>query len=491
MSLTTAVPGATPTDAPRADRRAWTGLGLLAAAQFMVVLDASIVNIALPDMGTDLSLRPGTLAWVITAYVIAFGGLLPLGGRLADLLGRRRLFVTGVGVFSLASLAAGLAPTGAVLIGTRAVQGLGAALLAPAALSLVTTLFAEGAERTKALAIWGAVAAGGGAAGVLLGGLLTGGFGWRSVFLVNIPVGAAVLALIRRYVDEPARPTERLTLARFDLPGALTVTGGLVALVTALSQGDAWGWGSTSVLGLFAASTVLLVTFVAIERRSRHALVPMRLFTVRTVSAGNAVMLLVGAAMLGLFYFLSLYEQIVLGYGAVTAGLSQLPLALALIVAAGVAAPLMMKLSTPTVLTGALLTFAVGLGWLSLADQHGTFLVDILGPSLLIGLGLGAAFVPVTSLAVAGVPATDNGVAGGLVNTSQQVGGAIGLAALAALANGRTSSAVAAGHDTVAALTSGYAAAFLGTAGIALLAAAVTLLAVRRSDRVDAVAPTH
>lgn len=491
MSLTATAPRPTTTETRRADRRAWTGLGLLAAAQFMVVLDASIVNIALPDMGNDLSLGPGGLAWVITAYVIAFGGLLPLGGRLADLLGRRRLFVTGVSVFTLASLAAGLATTGAVLVGTRAVQGIGAALLAPAALSLVTTLFEEGAERTKALAIWGAVAAGGGAAGVLLGGLLTGASGWRSVFLVNIPLGAAVLGLVRRYVDEAARPTGRLTLARFDLPGAATVTGGLAALVTALSQGETWGWGSAPVLGLLAASATLLAAFVGIELRSRHALVPLRLFTVRTVSAGNAVMLLVGAAMLGLFYFLSLYEQIVLGYGAVTAGLSQLPLALALIAAAGTAAPLMARFSTRTVLAGALTVFAAGLGWLSLADQSGTFLVDILGPSLLIGTGLGAAFVPVTSLAVTGVPASDNGVAGGLVNTSQQVGGAIGLAALAALAHDRTTSSVAAGHHALPALTDGYSAAFLGTAGIALVAAMVTLVAVRRTDEVDAVAPTH
>ncbi|MDH2412844.1 MFS transporter [Nocardioides sp. CER19] len=388
MSLTANAPGAIAAPA-RADRRAWTGLGLLAAAQFMVVLDASIVNIALPDMGRDLSLTASGLAWVITAYVIAFGGLLPLGGRLADLLGCRRLFISGVGLFTVASLAAGLAPTGALLIGTRAVQGVGAALLAPAALSLVTSLFAEGAERTKALAIWGAVAAGGGAAGVLLGGLLTGGFGWRSVFLINIPVGITVLALIRRYVDEVARPAGRLTLARFDLPGAITVTGGLATLVTALSQGDSWGWTSASVIGLFAASAVLLTAFLAIERRSTHALVPMRLFALRTVSAGNTVMMLVGAAMLGLFYFLSLYEQLVLGYGAVTAGLSQLPLALALIAAAGLAAPLMERFGTRTVLAGALVVFAAGLGWFSLAGPDGTFLIDILGPSLLVGIGLG------------------------------------------------------------------------------------------------------
>ncbi|MGZ4453339.1 MAG: DHA2 family efflux MFS transporter permease subunit [Nocardioides sp.] len=468
-----------------ADKRAWTGLGLLATAQFMVVLDASIVNIALPDMGSALSLSPTALSWVITAYVVAFGALLPLGGRLADLLGRRRMFVGGVGHFTLMSLAAGLAPTGAMLIGTRAVQGVGAALLAPAALSLVTSLFTEAAERTKALAIWGAVAAGGGAAGVLLGGLLTGGLGWRSVFLINIPVGVAVLTLIKKYVDEPARPAGRLTLARFDLPGAVSVTGGLVALVTALSQGETWGWGSGRVIALFATAAVLLAAFVIAELRAVHALVPLRLFTIRTVSAGNLIMLLMGAAMLGLFYFLSLYEQVVLGYGAVTAGLSQLPLALALIAAAGGAAPLMSRFATRTVLAGAMATFAAGLGWLSLADETGSFLIDILGPSLLIGIGLGVAFVAITSLAVASVPESDNGVAGGLVNTSQQVAGAIGLAALAALATGRTTHAAASGHELVSALTDGYSAAFLGAAGIAALAALLALVVVRSGERVE------
>lgn len=472
-------------DRTPAGRRAWTGLGLLAAAEFMVVLDASIVNIALPDVGRDLTMSSSGLAWIITAYVVAFGSLLPLGGRLADLLGRRRLFMTGVSVFTLASLAAGLAPTGSALIATRAIQGAGAALLAPAALSLVTTLFREGAERTKALAIWGAVAAGGGASGVLLGGLLTGAFGWRAVFLVNLPFGAAVLTLIRRYVAESARPEGRLSFARFDVSGAATVTGGLLALVTALSEGESWGWGSASTLGLFAGAAVLLGAFVAIECKSAHALVPLRLFGVRPVSAGNAVMLLTGAAMLGLFYFLSLYEQIVLGYGAVTAGLSQLPLALTLIAAAGLAAPLMLRFGTRAVLAGGLATFSAGLVWFAFAGVGGSFLTDILGPSLLVGTGLGAAFVPVTSLAVAGVPAQDAGAAGGLVNTSQQVGGAIGLAALAALATSRTEHAATIGHSAVHALNSGYAAAFIGSAAIALVAAVVTVVSVRRRDAAE------
>jgi hypothetical protein len=306
------------------------------------------------------------------------------------------------------------------------------------------------------------------------------------VFVINIPVGAAVLMLIRRFFDEPARGRGRVPLAHFDLPGAITVTGGLVALVMALSEGASWGWSSPAVIALFAAAAVLLVTFVAVESRSPHALVPMRLFAVRTVTVGNVVILLIGAAMLGLFYFLSLYEQVVLGYDAVTAGLSQLPLALALIAAAGLAAPLMARFGARAVLASGLAIFAGGLAWLSMAGDSGAFVVDILGPSLLVGIGLGAAFVPVTSLAVSGVAAADNGVAGGLVNTSQQVGSALGLAALAALATSRTDHAINTGHSMVGALNNGYAAAFLGTAGIAAVAAIATVLLVRRHDGAEA-----
>ncbi|MET3807847.1 EmrB/QacA subfamily drug resistance transporter [Nakamurella sp. UYEF19] len=437
ITATIAATGGSPT--PQSDGRRWKALALLATAEFIVVLDASIVNIALPDIGNGLQLAATHLAWIITAYVVAFGALLPLGGRLADLLGRRLVFTAGIGLFSLASLAAGVAPDGAFLITARALQGIGAAMLAPAALSLVTSTFREGEERTTALSIWGAVAAGGAAAGVLFGGLLTGSLGWRSVFLINVPIGIAVIALTRRVVPESrAERTARLTMADFDLLGATTVTGGLVAMVVGLSEATAWGWTSPVTLGLLAAGIVLLGVFVRLQATGTHPLIPLHLLTIRTVAAGNAVMFLTGIAMLGLFYFLSLYEQFVLGYGPITAGLSQLPLALALILAAGFAGPLIARFSDRAVLTAGLLGLAAGLCWFGLAPVDGSFLVDILGPSLLVGIGLGTAFVPITSIAVSGVPARDAGVAGGLVNTTQQIGGAVGLAALATLANSRT-----------------------------------------------------
>ena len=460
------------------DPRRWKALAILATAEFMVVLDASIVNIALPDIGNGLKLSAGLLAWVITAYVVAFGALLPLGGRVADLLGRRLVFTAGIGLFAIASLAAGFAPNGAALIGARALQGVGAALLAPAALSLVTSTFSQGRERTRALSIWGAVAAGGAAAGVLLGGLLTGSLGWRSVFLINVPVGIAVITRVRRVVSESrAERSGRLTVAHFDLPGAATATAGLVAVVVGLSQATTWGWTSSLTIGSLLAGCLLLVVFFGLQRSGTHPLVPLPLLKLRTVATGNAVMFLMGIAMLGLFYFFSLYEQIVLGYGPITAGLSQLPLAVALILAAGLAAPLIARFSDRSVLTAGLLGVAAGLVWFAQAPTNGNYLVDILGPSLLVGIGLGAAFVPVTSIAVTGVPARDAGVAGGLINTTQQIGGALGLAALATLANSRTQSAAAA-QSALSALNTGYSAAFLVAAAVAGIAALVAVLFV-------------
>lgn len=479
MTTTAAAATLTSMDRPP-DPRRWKALALLATAEFMVVLDASIVNIALPDIGNGLHLAAAHLAWIITAYVVAFGALLPLGGRLADLLGRRMVFTVGIGLFSAASVAAGIASNGAVLIGARALQGIGAALLAPAALSLVTSTFHEGRERTRALSIWGAVAAGGAAAGVLFGGLLTGGLGWRSVFLINVPIGVAVISVVRRVVSESrAERTGRLGVADFDLLGAASVTGGLVAIVVGLSQATTRGWTSPATLGLLVAGGALLTIFVGLQASGSHPLIPLRLLKLRTVATGNAVMLLTGIAMLGLFYFLSLYEQIVLGYGPITAGLSQLPLALALILAAGMAAPLIARLSDRVVLTAGLLGLAAGLTWFGTAPAHGSFLVDILGPSVLVGVGLGMAFVPITSIAVAGVPARDAGVAGGLVNTSQQIGGALGLAALATLANSRTHSA-AATHTALSAVNSGYSSACLAAAAVAGLASLVAVTAVGR-----------
>jgi len=347
-------------------------------------------------------------------------------------------------------------------------------------------MFPAQAERAKALSIWGAVAAGGSAAGVLIGGLLAGGLGWPSVFLINVPVGGAVLATVAAVV--PAIRNEiggRLGLSRFDVPGAVTVTAGLAMLVATLSEGQSWGWASPATVAGFAAAVALLGLFVAVEWRTRSPLVPLRLFAIGTVRAGNIVMLLAGAAMFAGFYFLSLYEQFVLGYGAIATGVSQLPMAAALVLAAGAATPLMARFGSRAVLAGALTVFAAGLAWLSVVGAHGSFTADLLGPTLLVGLGLGGAFVPVTAVAVANVPGGDAGIAGGLVNTSQQVGGAVGLGALAALATARTSSQSAAGVTSLAALTSGYSWAFLAAAAVVAAAAVIAAATLRRHDATE------
>lgn len=466
---------------PAGGSHRWWTLVLLAIAEFVVVLDASIVNIALPSIGRGLHFSLASLSWVVNAYVLTFGGFLLLGGRIADLLGRRRMFTVGLGVFSLASLAGGLAQDGAWLIAARAIQGLGAALLAPAALSLVTATFREGAERNQALSIWGAVAGSGAAAGVLLGGVLTSALGWRSVLFINVPVGMVAILLTPWLVAE-----SRGDLARrsFDLPGAATVTAGLSALVYALVRATAVGWGSPQTIGVLAGAAVLLIAFVVLEQRSDAPLVPFSFFRLPTVSAANATMLATGAAVIGLFYFLSLYLQKVLGYSAVTAGVSQLPLAVGIILAAGIASPLVARLGIRRVLLGGLALFAGGLVWFAQLPVHGSYLANLLGPSLLIALGLGMAFVPITILSVTGVADREYGLASGLVNTSQQIGGALGLAVLATVATTRTNHLAAAHEPVSQALTLGFHSAFLGAAGFVLIAIiAGALIGTRRVRR--------
>src|SRR6516164_3877646 len=448
-----------------ADRR-WWALVLLAMADFVVILDASIVNIALPSIGRGLQISLASLLWVVNAYVLTFGGFLLLGGRIADLLGRRLIFMVGLGVFSAASLLGGLAQSELWLFGARAIQGLGAALLAPAALSLVTSIFAEGAERNRALSVWGAVAGSGAAAGVLLGGVLTSGLGWRSVLFVNVPIGIAAILLTPRLVAESRGD---MAGRGFDLPGAVTVTTGLSALVFGLVRASAVGWGSVQTIGVLAAATALLVSFVAIELRSEAPLVPFAFFRNLNVSAANATMLATGAAIIGLFYFLSLYMQKVLGYSAIKAGISQLPLAAGIVVAAGMAAPLVARLGLRRVLIGGLALFAGGLLWFAELPVHGSYLADLLGPSLLIALGLGFAFVPITILAETGVHDREYGLASGLLNTSQQVGGALGLAVLTTIVTSRTNHLVASHHTFTQALTLGFRVGFLGAAGFVLL----------------------
>ena len=464
--------------------RRWLALVLLALSEFVVVLDASIVNIALPSIGRGLHFSLANLSWVVNAYVLTFGGFLLLGGRIADLLGRRRVFIAGLGVFSLASLAGGLAQTEIWLIAARAVQGLGAAMLAPAALSLVTASFSEGAERNNALSIWGAVAGSGAAAGVLLGGVLTSALGWRSVLFVNVPIGIAAILIAPRLLSESRGELSR---RGFDLPGAATVTAGLSALVYALVRATSVGWGSAQTVGVIAAAVVLLVAFVLIERRSAAPLVPFAFFRNRNVTLANAAMLAVGAAVIGLFFYLSLYLQRVLGYSAIKAGASQLPLAAGIVLAAGIASPLVARAGIGKVLLAGLALFAGGLVWFAQLPVHGTYITDILGPSLLIALGLGMAFVPITILSVSRVKDRDYGLASGLVNTTQQVGGALGLAVLSSIATTRTDHLVGTGHPINQALTLGFHTAFLGAAGFTALA--IVALGVFRSRRSKAVMP--
>ncbi|WP_043182681.1 MFS transporter [Streptomyces sp. NRRL F-5123] len=454
------------------DPRRWAALSVLAVAQFMVVLDSSIVNIALPDIGTGLHMAPSSLSWVVTAYVLTFGGLLMLGGRIADLRGRRATFLTGLIGFGAASAVAACAPAAGTLITARAVQGAAAALMSPAALSLVTTLF-PGKERAKALGVWGAVAGCGGAAGVLLGGVLTGAFGWPAIFLVNLPVAAAVAAGTLRYV-----PAHAGTRGGIDLPGAATLTTGLASIVYGLSQVDAKGTTSTLVLSALGLGALLLAVFVAIERAVAQPLVPLRIFRLRTVTSANAVMAAIGAATVGLFFFLSLYLQQILHYTPLQAGLSQLPLALMIIVAAGLAPQLVARTGNKTLMVTGPLLLAAGMGWFSTASVHGSFAGTILGPSFLVGAGLGLSFVSVNVTAAAQVAPADAGLAGGLINTTQQIGGALGLALLSAVATHRTGTT-----PTLAGINSGYHAAFLAGTAIAAAAALLAALITPRGDR--------
>jgi EmrB/QacA subfamily drug resistance transporter len=467
------------TDPQTLEKRRWIALALLATAQFVVVLDASIVNVALPTIGDALDFSQSNLAWVVNAYVLTFGGFLLLGGRIADIVGRRRVFMSGLVLFALASLAGGLATSESQLIAARAVQGLGAAILSPAALSIVTTTFRDGAERNKALGVWGAVAGAGGAAGVLLGGVLTEYLGWEWVLWVNVPVGLIAAALTPSLIAESRSESET---RHFDVAGALSVTAGLSLLVYALVDAVDAGWGSTQTIGLLSISAILIAAFIAIERRSASPLMPFSIFRLRTLTGANVVGVLTGASLFSMFFFISLYMQQVLGYSAIHAGLSYLPLALTIIVSAGIASQLVTRIGFKPVLAAGMGLIAAGLLWFSQVSVGGGFLTDILGPSLLAAVGLGFAFVPQTIAAVAGVRDHEAGLASGLINTSQQVGGALGLAVLATIANTRTDDLFAEGAGRATALTEGFQSAFLAGAGIAILGLIAVLTLIRTSD---------
>jgi EmrB/QacA subfamily drug resistance transporter len=463
--------------------RRWWALALLCMTQFMVVLDASIVNIALPSIGKDVGISQENLSWVVNGYVLTFGGFLLLGGRMADLLGRRRIFMAGLIVVAVASLFAGFAPSEGALIAARAGQGLGAAIIAPSALSIVATIFRDGSERNKALGAWGAVAGSGGAAGVLLGGVLTDGLGWEWVMWVNVPVSLIVLALAPALIPESRSESQT---RYFDVAGAVTVTAGLSLLVYAIVDAESAGWGSAQTIGLLAAAIVLLGIFTVIELRSHAPLVPFGIFKKRTLTGANVVGLMVGGSLFAMFFFITLYMQQVLGYSPIKAGLSYLPLSVAIILSAGVASQLVTKVGFKPVLAVGLVLIAAGLVWFSRVSVGGGFTTDILGPSLLAAVGLGFAFVTTTIAAVSGIEDREQGLASGLINTSQQIGGALGLAVLATIANSRTDDVVAAAGGNPAALpgalVEGFQSAFLGAAGIAVIGLVLTFVLIRGSD---------
>jgi EmrB/QacA subfamily drug resistance transporter len=460
---------------PHSSTNKWLALALLAAAQFVVVLDASIVNVALPSIGRDLHFSQDNLSWVVNAYVLVFGGFLLLGGRMADLLGRRRLFIAGLILFAVASLAGGLAQSEGWLIAARAVQGLGAALLSPAALSLVTVLFTEGADRNKAMGVWGAVAGSGGAVGVLLGGMLTEWAGWEWVLFVNVPIGIIAAFLAPRLLPESRNEGER----HFDVAGAVTITAGLSLLVYALVDANSAGWGSTQTLGLSAIAVALIGAFYVIERRQKAPLVPFPgIFRIRTITGINVSAVLVAASLFSMFFFISLYMQNVLGFSALEAGLAYLPLAVGLIITAGASAGLVTRFGFKPVLVSGLIVTAAGLVWFGQVSPDGSYVGDVLFPSLLAAVGLGLAFVSMTVAAVSGVEPHEAGLASGLINTSQQIGGALGLAILATVANSRIDDLAASGTPQNVALTEGFQSAFLVGAGIAIVGAVLAIVLV-------------
>ncbi len=454
------------------DPRRWLCLAVIVAAQFMVVLDVAIVNVALPTIKTDLHFRQTSLQWVVTSYSIFFGGVLLLGGRMADLLGRRRLFLAGLALFTACSLLDGLAWSEGSLIAFRSAQGLGAALLSPAALSILTTTFEEGRERNLALGIWGAVSGSGGAAGVLLGGALTSSLSWSWIFFINVPVGLVVLAIATRLLDESRAAVDH---RHFDVPGAASITGGLMLLVYAMTRAAQHGWGSAETIGLLAASGALILAFVAIQLRSSAPLLPMRLFRLRTLSGSNLAGLLLGGALFSQFFLLTLYMQQVLHYSALQTGVAYIALTLAIIIFANVSQALALRVGIRLLLPTGLLLAAAGLVLYARLPVHGHYFWDLFPAFVLSGVGMAFAFIPMTIGALAGVKPAEAGIASGLINTSQQIGGAIGVAAATTIAATSTSRYLQSHPGAVAsdpgALTHGFAIAFYALAALAALAA--------------------
>jgi EmrB/QacA subfamily drug resistance transporter len=456
----------------------WLVLVIACMAQFMVVLDATVVNVALPSIQHGLDFSAANLQWVVNAYTLVFGGFLLLGGRAADLLGRKRLFVAGVILFSAASLLNGIAQSSGMLVLGRGLQGLGGALVSPAALAIITTTFTDQAERTKALGVWSAIAAGGGAVGLIMGGVLTDIASWRWVFFVNVPVGIITIALALRYVAESRVKTEQRS---FDIAGAVTVTAGLVLLVYTIVKAQEFGWGSGRTLGLGAVAVALLAAFLAIERRSAAPLMRLSIFRVRTIAVSDTVLLLAASGLFGMFFFASLYVQEILGYSPLKAGLAFLPITAGIIIGAGLSQQLIKRAGVRNISVFGLVLAAAGMLYLTQLPVNGSYVSDLLVGLLPMSIGMGLVFVPITLLATSGVSADDSGLASGLFNTAQQVGGSLGLAILSTLAASQTSKLLS-DHTTtaVAARVSGYHVAFLAAAIMLAAGAAIMAFGLRQ-----------
>jgi EmrB/QacA subfamily drug resistance transporter len=459
----------------------WLVLVLVCLAQFMVVLDATVVNVALPSIQEDLDFSAGSLQWVVNAYTLAFGGFLLLGGRAADFIGRKRLFIAGVIVFTVASLLNGFATSSEALIAFRALQGLGAAMVSPAALSIVTTTFKDGPERTKALSVWAAIAVGGAAVGLLFGGILTEYLSWEWIFFVNVPVGVAAVLLSLRFI-----PESRVATHGVDVLGAVSVTAGLTLLVYAIVRTQENGWLSPQTLALAGSALALLAAFVLIELRTKAPLVRLGIFRKRSLASANVAMLAVAGGMFAVFYFASLYVQGILGFTPVQAGLAFLPLTAGIILFSGLAQQLIARVDVRWVAMIGMAAAAAGLMLLSLAPVDGTYAADVMPGLLVMSAGLGFTFVPLTLIATTGVADEDAGLASGIFNSSQQIGGALGLAILSTVAASTTTDALPDAAPTAfeqaTALVDGYQMAFAVGAGLMLVGVIITALFIRRRD---------
>jgi EmrB/QacA subfamily drug resistance transporter len=460
----------------------WFVLVLICLAQFMVILDATIVNVALPSIQKDLDLSEANLQWIINSYTLVFGGFLLLGGRAGDLLGRKRVFLVGLVIFTSASLLNGLAQSEGQLIGFRALQGLGAALISPAALSIISTTFAEGKERAQALGVWAAIAVGGSAVGLVLGGALTQAFSWPWIFFVNVPVGIVTFFLALRFVPESK---DEHAHQSYDIPGAVTITGGLMALVYAIVKAETSGWGATVTIAFFVIAAVLLVSFVLIEQRSREPLVRLSIFRIRSLSTANLAMFLVASGMFSMFFFNTLYIQRVLGYGPLKAGIAFLPFTAGIMLSAGLASNLATRVGVRPVVTVGMILTILGMLYFGKMPVDGSYASDVLPGIILASLGMGAVFMPLTLVATTGLRDEDQGLASGLFNTSQQIGGALGLAILSTIAAGQTK------NGSAAQLVHGFHYAFVGAAVFVFAALVATLSLLRKRDLEKIESITH